>query len=282
MMALVPFLVLPFSALVAILAIVLLLRGEELDDSSLMLSFGSLFATCVILSYGLLQTQWLQFKLDPRLEQVAILKAHPVFQALELSPDRHRPLMEALLGDVAQGAPVQDALDQALPALAAITRERMGFAGADAKVAWGKAELQALREFQRLDLVRCADLADSQGNRQGLRTLGSELSGETRAELEQAMVAVMKSADVGLRDRYAYAAESVEFSQFQKRYSELRQPLVRRYGEQVFRHLESNQMRKAAPFDDKKLLCNARIDQLDAALAEPAPMAAMLIGAMLR
>ncbi len=132
MMALVPFLVLPISALVAILVIVLLLRGEELDDSSLMLSFGSLFATCVILSYGLLQTQWLQFKLDPRLEQVAILRAHPVFQGLELSPDRHRQLMDALVGDVAEGTPVQDALDQALPALAAVARERMGFAGADA------------------------------------------------------------------------------------------------------------------------------------------------------
>ena len=282
MIALMSLLVMPFSALVAILVMVLTQRGEELDDSSLMLSFGSLFTACFFLSYGLLQTDWLLFKLDPRLEQVALLKVHPVYQGLELSPDSHRRLMDALVAKVAEGTSIENALHATLPALVASARERMGFAGAEAKVAWGKAELGALRELQRSDVARCAELADSQGNRQRLNTLASELSAETRTEFERALVSVMNSADAGLRDRYAYAGESVGFSEFRKRYRELREPLVRRHGEAVLRHLEANQLRKATPFGDRKLLCMARIDQLDAALAEPAPMAAMLTGAMLR
>ena len=55
MIALMSLLVMPFSALVAILVMVLTQRGEELDDSSLMLSFGSLFTACFFLSYGLLE-----------------------------------------------------------------------------------------------------------------------------------------------------------------------------------------------------------------------------------
>lgn len=276
-------LVFPICALVAVTIIVLVQRGVALDDAGLLWSFGTLFSAALLLCYGLLQTDWLRFRLDPRLAVLAEFDARPAILELRKSSSReHQLLIEAMEERIAGGAGAAQALHAALPGLVAVARERMGFAGADAMVRWGKAELAALRELAGRDIQRCAALANSQGKREGLSTLAGALSAESLAAYEDAFAELSRSWQIGLRGPADHSTQRVSLNDLQARYEELRKPLVERHGNAVIAHLERGQLRRNGEFADARLLCQARIASLEAALEEPPDMASRLLKSMLR
>jgi hypothetical protein len=280
---LVPYLILPLCALLAVAVIALLQRGEELDDQGLLMAFVAVFSMSLLGCYGLLQTQWLLFKLDPRLQQVAVLQAHPVMQVLErYYVGGNQPLIDAMLAEVAAGTAIPEAMQKARPALALLGRDRLGFADEQARIAWGQAELQALRELKQHGVSQCAALAGSQSDRKGLLVLGSQLSTTYSEQFQQAFVAVLTTADAGMSRQGTPPSANIDLQQLQARYRELRVPLVQQYGMAVVDYLERRRFETMAPFADEQVLCDFRIAQLAAILKEPPAMASRMLDSTLR
>ncbi len=278
-----PILIFPICALVAVVVIALVQRGAELDDRGLLVSFAVLFSLTLLLVLGLLRTQWAQGKLDPTLELAAQLEAHPVIQTLtQFHGDDNLALTAAMLGEMDRGMAIAEALQKARPALARIGQDRLGFADEAARIAWGKAELQALRELKRRDPQACAALALNQSDPKGYLALASGMSTENQQAFEQAFVAVLTSADAGMRRETKPPSQNIDLNQLQQRYREIREPLVQRHGEAVAEYLERRRFEPLPAFSDTRALCEYRIDQLDAILREPPALSARLLDAAMR
>lgn len=278
-----PYLIFPACALVAVVVIALVQRGAELDDRGLLVSFAVLFSLALLLTVGLLRTPSVQGKLDPTIELAAQLQAHPLVQALDtFHADDSVALRTAMLAEMDRGKSLSEVLQAARPALSLIAKDRLGFADEAARIAWGKTELQALRELRRRDMQRCAALALSQSGPEGYLPLGSGMSAENQQQFEQAFVGVLTSADAGMRRKGAPPSQSIDLGQMQQRYREVRKPLVERFGEEVANYLERRRFEQLPPFSDARVLCEYRIEQLDAMLREPPAMAARLIDAAMR
>jgi hypothetical protein len=278
-----PILIFPICALVAVVVIALVQRGAELDDRGLLLSFAVLFSITLLLVFGLLRTQWVQGKLDPTIELAAQLEAHPVIQALtRFHGDDNLALTTAMLAEMDRGMPISEALQKARPALARIGQERLGFADENARIAWGRAELQALRELKRRSVQACAALALNQSDPKGYLELAAGLSAENQQAFELAFVAVLTSADADMRREGTPPSQNIDLNQLQQRYREIRKPLVQRHGEAVAGYLERRRFEQLPTFSDTRALCEYRIDQLDAILREPPAMSARMLDAAMR
>lgn len=278
-----PILIFPTCALVAVAVIALVQRGEELDDRGLLLSFALLFSMALLLALGLLQTRWVQGKLDPTIELAEQLEAHPLVRALaEFHGDDDLLLRTAMLAQMDKGMPLPQVLQSARPAFARVGQDRLGFADAAAHVAWGKAELGALRELQVVDVKRCATLALSQGSPESFAALASGISSDNQREFEAAFVAVMTSADAGMRRTGPPRDQTLDFNQVQQRYMQIHEPLEQRHGSSVADFLAKRRWESVPAFDDARVLCDFRIAQLDAYLREPPEMAARLLDSAMR
>ncbi len=278
-----PILIFPLCGLVAVVVITLVQRGRELDDQGLLISFAVVFSLALLGCFGLLRTQWVQEKLDPALKQATDLHAHPAFIALETYyPNDVQSPRDAILADLAAGASVTQALQKARPKLAKLGRDRLGFASEQARIGWGQAELQALRELKVRDVNDCAALAGSQGDYSGFSVLGSGLSAENHQLFEAAFVQVLTTADAGMRRELPPPSQNLELGQVQARYVELRAPLAQRYGEEVINYLERRRFEIVAPYTNAQVLCDFRTAQLETILKEPPAMAARLLDSAMR
>lgn len=278
-----PILIFPACALVAVVVIAVVQRGAELDDRGLLMSFAVLFSIALLLVFGVLRTQWGQGKLDPTIELAAQLEAHPVIQALtRFHGDDNLALSTAMLAEMDRGLSISQVLEKVRPALARIGQERLGFADEAAHIAWGKVELQALRELRRRDVQACAALALNQSEPKGYLALASGMSAENQQAFEQAFVAVLESADAGMRREGKPPSQDISLDQLQRRYGEIRKPLTQRHGEQVADYLARRRFEALPTFSDTGVLCDYRIDQLDAILREPPAMAARMLDAAMR
>lgn len=283
MMGALPYLIFPACALLAVLVIGLLQRGKPLDDRGLLLAFIGLFTVSFLIAMSVVRSQWMAVKLDPQVQVATDLQSHPVFVALEnYNLDEDRAWRNALQQEVAKGASIAEVLEKARPALALMGRERLGFADEQAHLAWARAELTALKELRALDAGLCAKLAASQGDKAGYLTLGPGMSAEYATQFEQAWLAVLSTADAGMRREGKPPSAKVELDQMQRRYSELRETLVQRHGEAVVDFTERGRYGTAEPYNDPRALCEFRISQLDSMLREPPAMAARLLDAAMR
>lgn len=278
-----PILIFPACALVAVVVIALVQRGAELDDRGLLVSFAVLFSLALLLTLGLLRTPAVQGKLDPTLELAAQLQAHPLVQALDqFHADDSMRLRSTMLAEMDNGKSMSEALANARPALSLIAKDRLGFADEAARIAWGKTELQALRELRRREMQLCATLALSQSEARSYLPLASGMSPDNQQQFETAFVAILTSADAGMRREGKPPSQNIDLGQLQMRYREVRKPLVQRYGDEVANFLERRRFEQLPPFSDARVLCEFRIDQLDAILREPPAMAARMLDATMR
>ena len=278
-----PILIFPACALLAVVVIALVQKGKELDDHGLLLSFAVLFSVALLLAMGLLRTQWAQTRLDPTLELAAHLQAHPVIVALEqFHGDDNLALRTAMLADMDRGQSLAATLQKVRPALSLIARDRLGFADEAAHLAWGKAELAALRELAGREVKQCATLALSQTDANAYLPLASGMSAENQQAFEAAFVALLASADAGLRKQGTPPSQIIDFNQAQQRYVQLHEPLKQRYGADVDEFFGRRRFENLPPINDARVLCEYRIAQLDAYLREPPAMAARLLDAAMR
>ncbi|HWS24968.1 MAG TPA: hypothetical protein VN259_00215 [Xanthomonadales bacterium] len=278
-----PILIFPACALLAVVVIALVQKGKELDDRGLLLSFAVLFSMALLLALGLLRTHWAQARLDPTIELAAQLQAHPVIVALEqFHGDDNLALRTAMLADMDRGQSLSATLQKNRPALSLIAQDRLGFADEAARIDWSRVELQALRELARRDVKQCATLALSQTEANAYLPLASGMSAENQQAFEAAFVAMLASADAGLRKQGTPPSQVVDFNQAQQRYVQLHEPLKQRFGASVDAFFGRRQYEQMPPITDAQLLCDYRIAQLDAYLREPPAMAARLLDSAMR
>jgi len=278
-----PFLILPACALLAVIVIALIQNGKELDDRGLLVAFAVLLSTALLLSLGVLRTQWVQRKLDPTQELAAQLQAHPVVVALELfHGDDNLALRATMLAELDRGKSLSETLQKMRPALSLIGHDRLGFGDQAARLAWSKVELQALRELAARDVKQCATLALSQTDANAYLPLASGMSAENQQAFEAAFVAMLSSADASLRRQETPPGIVVDTQEARQRFGQLHAALTQRYGDAVDGFFRRRQYENVAPFTDVKLLCEYRIAQLDAYLREPPAMAARLLDSAMR
>lgn len=278
-----PILIFPACALLAVVIIALIQKGKELDDRGLLVAFSVLLSIALLLCFGLLRSQWTQSKLDPTIELAAQLVAHPVMVSLDLvHGDDNMTLRATMLAAMDRGKSLSEALQEVRPALSLIGRDHLGFADEAARIAWSKAELQALRELSKRNVKQCATLALSQTEANAYAPLAYGMTAENQQAFEAALVAVLSSADASLRNRGTPPSQKIEFSEAQLRYIQLHEALKQRFGETVDQFFGRRRFEEMPPFTDSKVLCEYRIAQLDVYLREPPAMAARLLDAAMR
>ena len=94
-------------------------------------------------------------------------------------------------------------------------------------------ELGALRELASRDVKQCATLALSQTDANAYLPLASGMSAANQQAFEVAFVALLASADAGLRKQGTPPSQIIDFNQAQQRYMQLHEALKQRYGAAV-------------------------------------------------
>lgn len=278
-----PILIFPACALLAVVVIALVQKGKELDDRGLLVAFAVLFSTALLLSLGLLRSQWAQTRLDPTIELAAQLVAHPVMIALDqVHGDDNMVLRATVLAEMDRGKSISESLQKVRPALSLIGRDHLGFADEAAHIAWSRTELQALRELTQRDVRQCATLALSQTDAKAYLPLASGMSADNQQAFETALVAVLSSADASLRKQGKPPSKVIDFNEAQQRYVQLHETLKQRFGATADEFFGRRRFEDMPPFNDTRVLCEYRIAQLEAYLKEPPAMAARLLDAAMR
>ena len=200
-----------------------------------------------------------------------------MYAALKLTaPDDHKALHEFLEGQMSQGLALPEAFVQARPLLTRLANERMGFADQKTRIQWGQVTVDTLRELQSRDPELCYRVMSSQSL--DPQTLASAFSVGNANAFQQAVVSVYESADKGMRHERTPGDQPADFNEAARAFSAIR---AQQFGQPVSRQVSSKKLPEQ-PSEPAEQLCAARIAQLDAMLARPQGMAAMLVDSILR
>ena len=284
MIELVGLLIYPACGLIAALGVGFLSHGRDAEDGELYWQFVAFFVMSMLVSVGLLRTEWLQRKLDPQVDAALNLTAHPIMVELATTTaPEAEAIRSEIAGRVAKGVDVTTAIAMARPSMARLGNRELGWADAATQVQWATLEVATLRELRERDIGLCAAVAGSQIEPAGLSAVGSGLSPGNQAQFETAFLALMKSRMAGMSNQRPEPSEQLGFEEVQRRYSELREQLEQRHGEAVINYLSRGRFdNREAPVEDDRRVCDYRIDQLSLYLEEPPAMASRLIDAAMR
>jgi hypothetical protein len=275
-------LIYPACGLIAALGTGWLMRGRTGDDGSLYWTFVALYAMAMLLGLGVLRTEWAQRRLDPMLDTAIQLSEHPLMQQLRTEDAEQRQIRMDITRRVAEGAPMSEAIAATRPWLAQIGNRELGWVDASTRIRWAALEVATLRELRASNVEHCARVAQSQLDPDGLSVLANRMSADNNAEFETAFIELMKAREIGIGGRQA-PAPALEFNDVARRYSEIADQLKGTYGATVVDYLARARFeRHLAPVDDHGKLCDYRIAQLSAYLAEPPAMASRLIDSAMR
>ncbi len=284
MIELVGLLIYPACGLIAALGVGLLSRGRDAEDGELYWQFVAFFVMSMLVSVGVLRTEWLQRKLDPQVDAALNLTAHPIMVELATTTaPEAEAIRSEIAGRVAKGVDVATAIAMARPSMARLGNRELGWADAATRVQWATLEVATLRELRERDIGLCAAVAESQIEPAGLAAVGSGLSLGNQAQFETAFIALMRSRMAGMSNERPEPSQQPSFEDAQRRYSELREQLEQRHGEAVIDYLSRGRFdNRDTPIDDDRRVCDYRIDQLSLYLKEPPAMASRLIDAAMR
>ena len=253
---------------------------EPKDDRELYRGFIWPLAAFMLLYWGTVNTDAVRMYTDPVFRMQAEMDAHPVYAALKLTaPDDHKALHEFLEGQMSQGLALPEAFVQARPLLTRLANERMGFADQKTRIQWGQVTVDTLRELQSRDPELCYRVMSSQSL--DPQTLASAFSVGNANAFQQAGVSVYESADKGMRHERTPGDQPADFNEAARAFSAIRDDLAQQFGQPVSRQVSSKKLPEQ-PSEPAEQLCAARIAQLDAMLARPQGMAAMLVDSILR
>lgn len=276
------FALLPASAILAGVLLWLLHRREPLEDGPLLRHFLFLLVVAALLGWGLLRMDAVQLRLDPQLRLQRTLEAEPLYATLQrLAPREWDKLAAVLAQRLAQGDTLDAAFVQAQPALMPETTQRLGFAGAEARVAWGRVVVATLRLLRQRNPADCRAVIALQPF--DAQVLQGAVSPAEDAAFRQAVVAVYESAGRGMVHGSGEYRSLAASDAVRPEYQLIQDALRERYGDDVMNALAVHAAPRPRPVPvDDTLLCTARIEQLDAMLQKPAPVAAVMLDAALR
>ncbi len=272
-------------ALLTVLLLAFLVPDDDDVDQSLHRYFMVIFTVLMVGAFGFIRQPKVQQALDPEQKRAAELEVHPIFVALNDThideppgPNGVRRTLAARLADGEHS--IAEAMTYVRPELQRAGDERLGFAGNAQRIAWGRIHLATLKELSS-NPIACQGVIV--GNERGDIALRTAVSADNDREFQEVLIAMLRDgyANMGSHTNWP-ASERVELSDLQRRYGELREQWVARYGQEVIDSLPKSGHPTVATRGNEAEVCAARMGQLRDVLAEPAPMAARLVDGLLR
>jgi len=261
-------------------------RGEELEDGALLGQFIIVLIFGIGLAYATLQRPTVQRLLDPELRLRADIEADPIYKALaHVGPEYAAEFRAVLVRERASAATLPEARLQARPMLTALATARLGFADQAARIAWGQATVDTLRELQAVSSGEC--YAAVSGQALNRATIAHGLSAHNDAEFEAAVIPVLLQSPglerpgeslTGGRSR---GDRPADFNATMLEYQRIQDDVAQRYGSEVGALLTGKRFPRSPPMA-ADTVCSARIYQLERMLQQPKATAALLIDSALR
>jgi hypothetical protein len=279
-------LLLPMCALVAVIGTALVVSDKETNDHRLFEAFTVLFVMALLLGYGILTRPTVQRALDPHLALEYLIEHDPVAQATRSLGDSERnAILRLALADadaqIKAGKAAQLNWRKARALMEKYGDHELGWGDSASRTAWANVYVQTLIELQRQSDQACFSRIVNSTN--DYYTLKSPLNEANQAAFEQAFILLMKSRTESLNRKPNYVSSGPTFEDLQGRYLDISKDLEARHGSEVMRlmRLRPHEL-KSTGKGYEQAICNARIDQVKSALAEPPEYAGRLIDSLLR
>jgi hypothetical protein len=255
-------------------------RREEAEDSSLFWGFMVPFVIVAVVMFGLGKTDTVRLKTDPVFRLQTELDAHPIYAALkQFLPDEYANLDKALMADGRNGVSIPVMFQVARPWLVQIGNKRMGWADAKTRAAWAQISVDTLMELRERSPDACFQAVAQ--TPEGAKALSQGLSSANTKVFEQTFVDLLKSADLGIRNKRPAEEPPVEFNEAAQQWRAIMDSVKEEFGAPVTEILASRAFRDT-PADLQGQLCSARIKQLSLMLDQPVPMAGRLVDSAMR
>lgn len=273
-------------ALLTVLLLAVLVKDDEEVDARLHRSFMVIFSVLMVAAFGFIREPKVQQALDSVQRRQAELAAHPVFLALEEThidqPPAEKGVRKALAAQLAdERHSIPAAMSFVRPELERVGNDRLGFAGIQQRIAWGRMHLATLKELAAVDPLACHGMI--YGTARGDAALRDSVSADNDRDFQQVLVAMLRDgyANMG-RHTSLPESERVDFNDMARRFGVLREQWVARFGEDIVGSLPKTGRGETDPRGKEAAFCTARISQLTDVLAEPPPMAAGFVDSLLR
>jgi hypothetical protein len=279
-------LTLPACAVTSALVVGVIHRHDELEDGALLRQFIVALGIGMGLLYATTQRPSVQLRLHPELRLQADIEADPIYKALAyIGPEYAARFRAVLATERATSATLPEARLQARSMLMALATDRLGFADQAARIAWGQAMLDTLRELKARSSEAC--YAALSGQALDRETLAHGFSAQNTAAFEAAALQVLlespgiETSGKGSRRERLGADEPVNFNASMLEYDSILQEMVPVFGPAVSELFTKKRLPQSSPMS-ADTVCAARIYQLAAILKRPKATAALLIDAALR
>lgn len=280
MNALIDLFALSIAAVPAVLFLALTQRNGELSDASLYRQFVAIFALSALGLYGLMQEPAVQRQIDPAAQLAYDVETYPVLAALvTYQAQSAETLRNAVRAELATGKSLSDAVRTVHPGLFRAGRDRIAWADTKSALDWARVHRDQLAWLQSRQTEACKALTLL--TPEGIGALSGGLEPALAARFEAALIALLESSHRGLATPHP---GGVSMDEMQQAYRGVSDTLKQRHGEALVRQLSAPapfQSGSAADADAAKV-CSARIEQLDAVLALPPPIAARIATNLLR
>jgi hypothetical protein len=255
-------------------------RREAAEDSSLYFGFMVPFVLLAVVMNGLGKTDTVRLKTDPAFRLQTELNAHPVYAALkQYLPDDYAHLDKALMADGASGASVPSMFLVARPWLAQVGTKRLGWADAKTRAAWAQITIDTLGELRERSPDLCFQAIAQ--TPEGVKALSQGLSAANTKAFEETFVALVKSADQGIRHTARPAESAVSFDEAAQQWRAVMTAVTEEFGPEVTDVVAKKTFRDAPP-ELQSQVCAARIKQLGLILDQPVSMAGRLVDSAMR
>lgn len=243
--------------------------------------FVFLLTICLMLIWGISQTDAVRLRTDPQFRIQTELNAHPVYSTIKrLAPSDHEVLDDFLTFQMLQGVPLSEAFLLARPLLTKLTDQQLGFADQKSKLDWGRVTVDTLKELKAVDPLLCYTALSSRPL--DSQTLLHAFSENNTKTFQQTIIDVYDFSDHGSKHKSRERDNtSNSFNDVAHVYHSIKETIAHQFGENISRELERKALLEL-PMEPPEEICSARIIQLESMLLQQQAMAARLIDSTLR
>jgi hypothetical protein len=155
----------------------------------------------------------------------------------------------------------------------------MGFADAETRVAWAQISVDTLIELRQRSPEVCFQAIA--GLPEGILALTQGLSASNTKVFEKTFIDLLKASVRGMTGKAPRAEPPPEFNDAARQYRVVMDSVKGEYGDPVTEIVRDRKF-GATPPALQGQVCSARIRQLSLMLAQPTPMAGMLLDSVMR
>lgn len=270
-------LLLPVCAVIAGVVVGVSNRDESPEDGSLVRQFLLFLAIFAAATWGISRLPSVQSRINPEVKLQEQLHANIAYEAIEkYSPSDLATVRAALGKEVGGGASVTEAFVRIRPVVAALVRDRLGFADQATAVMWARLMSDVLQQMKASDPQKCVrTLHPVPGAPHPLAE--PVLSDAGNAAFMKAVADVYESASAGMRNDAARKDPHVELHALQAEYRLVMEQMKGEFGDDALR-TKAPEWREAHP----ALYCDMVVRKIELMLQREAAMSGSLLRAYLR